>query len=119
MQVTIGSIAAALLGFAGSDTKTSHRGAEHLVEIIAMILLPVAVIMVAYALVVFIWRSKAIAKKQVCYYFTPSKSFAVIIRPAFDLHCGRIVVDLVGFGFQAQPGDNGLPASGEFHPKCC
>ena len=88
MQVTIGSIAAALLGFAGSDTKTSHRGAEHLVEIIAMILLPVAVIMVAYALVVFIWRSKAIAKKQVCYYSLASYD------QLCTFHCGRSTVDI-------------------------
>ena len=64
LQVTIGSIAAALLGFAGTDAKKEHQPTENLVEIIAMILLPVAVAMVAYALVVFIWRSKAIAKKQ-------------------------------------------------------
>lgn len=65
LQVTIGSIAAALLGFAGSDGKKEHQPTENLVEIIAMILLPVAVLMVAYALMVFVWRSKAIAKKQV------------------------------------------------------
>lgn len=65
LQVTIGSIAAALLGFAGSDGKKEHQPTENLVEIIAMILLPVAVLMVGYALMVFVWRSKAIAKKQV------------------------------------------------------
>ena len=65
MQVTIGSIAAALLGFAGSDSKKEHQPTENLVEIIALILLPVAVLMVAYALMVFVWRAKAIAKKQV------------------------------------------------------
>ena len=65
IQVTIGSIAAALLGFAGSDSKKEHQPTENLVEIIAMILLPVAVLMVAYALMVFVWRAKAIAKKQV------------------------------------------------------
>lgn len=65
VQVTIGSIAAALLGFAGSDSKKEHQPTENLVEIIAMILLPVAVLMVAYALMVFVWRAKAIAKKQV------------------------------------------------------
>ena len=65
LQVTIGSIAAALLGFAGNDVKKAHQPTENLVEIIAMILLPVAVAMVAYALLVFVWRSKAIAKKQV------------------------------------------------------
>lgn len=72
MAVTIGSIAAALLGFAGSPSAhgggSSHaRSAAVLVEVIALILLPVAVLMCAYALVVFIWRSKAIAKKQVGY----------------------------------------------------
>lgn len=64
MQVTIGSIAAALLGFAGNDGKKEQQPTENLVEIIAMILLPVAVLMVGYALIVFVWRSKAIARKQ-------------------------------------------------------
>ncbi len=35
-----------------------------MVETIALILLPVAVLMCAYALTVFIWRARAIAKKQ-------------------------------------------------------
>jgi len=35
------------------------------VEIIAAILLPVAILMCVYSLTVFIWRSKAISKKQV------------------------------------------------------
>ncbi len=34
-------------------------------EIIAAILLPVAILMCVYSLTVFIWRSKAISKKQV------------------------------------------------------
>ena len=69
MAVTIGSIAAALLGFAGSPSAHGSGGssAAVLVEVIALILLPVAVLMCAYALVVFVWRSKAIAKKQVGY----------------------------------------------------
>ncbi len=33
-------------------------------EMIALILLPVAILMCAYALVVFIWRAKAIGRKQ-------------------------------------------------------
>ena len=44
------------------------RGAQftdYLVETISLILLPVAVLMCAYALTVFIWRARAIAKKQV------------------------------------------------------
>ena len=60
-------MAAALLGFAGSSapSKGGHTPTDNLVAIIAMILLPVAVLMVAYAMLVFVWRSKAIAKKQV------------------------------------------------------
>lgn len=68
MAVTVGSIAAALLGFAGSErARGSHAGdrASALVEVIALILLPVAVIMVAYSLTVFVWRSRAIQQKQV------------------------------------------------------
>jgi hypothetical protein len=38
--------------------------ADNLVEVIALILLPVAVLMCAYALTVFVWRSRAIAKKS-------------------------------------------------------
>ena len=38
---------------------------DYLVETISLILLPVAVLMCAYALTVFIWRARAIAKKQV------------------------------------------------------
>lgn len=41
------------------------QGSDHTVEIIAAILLPVAILMCVYALTVFIWRSKAISKKQV------------------------------------------------------
>lgn len=41
------------------------QGSDHTVEIIAAILLPVAILMCVYSLTVFIWRSKAISKKQV------------------------------------------------------
>ncbi|KAK9807603.1 hypothetical protein WJX72_003876 [[Myrmecia] bisecta] len=71
MAVTIGSIASALLGFAGtasrSDVKPSKKAADHLVETIALILLPVAVLMVGYAMFVFVVRGRQIARKQVGY----------------------------------------------------
>ena len=38
---------------------------SHLVEIVALILLPVAIAMCGYAIFVFIWRSQMIAKKRV------------------------------------------------------
>ena len=41
------------------------QATDNLVEIIAMILLPLSVLMCAYALMVFVWRAQAIAKKQV------------------------------------------------------
>lgn len=41
------------------------QGSDHTVELIAAILLPVAIVMCAYALTVFIWRAKAITRKQV------------------------------------------------------
>jgi SPX domain protein involved in polyphosphate accumulation/uncharacterized membrane protein YidH (DUF202 family) len=73
MAVTIGSIAAALLGFAGAEAaKAAKAGAAgahaaRFVEVIALLLLPVSVLMCAYALFVFVWRSRAIARKQVGY----------------------------------------------------
>ncbi|KAL3141644.1 hypothetical protein ABBQ32_004873 [Trebouxia sp. C0010 RCD-2024] len=74
MAVTIGTIAAALLGFSGSAQRSeepAYGGTDHTVEIIAAILLPVAIVMCVYALTVFIWRAKAISKKQVGYIDDP------------------------------------------------
>ena len=47
------------------DPERGWQVADNLVEVIALILLPVAVLMCAYALTVFIWRSRAISKKTV------------------------------------------------------
>ena len=46
-------------------TSVHDQVADNLVEVIALILLPLAVLMCAYALTVFVWRSRAIAKKTV------------------------------------------------------
>lgn len=40
---------------------------SNLVEIIALVLLPLAILIVAYALVVFVWRNSQIAMKQASY----------------------------------------------------
>mmetsp|Transcript_27459 Transcript_27459/g.50674 ORF Transcript_27459/g.50674 Transcript_27459/m.50674 type:complete len:739 (-) Transcript_27459:23-2239(-) len=67
MAITLGSISAALLGFAsgspaaGPDPVAMSR---HLVELIALILLPLGVCMSCYALYVFIWRASNIAQKR-------------------------------------------------------
>ena len=39
----------------------------NLVEIIALVLLPLAVLIVAYSLLVFVWRNSQIAMKQAAY----------------------------------------------------
>lgn len=56
-----------------------QAGTENLVEIIALILLPVAILMCAYALVVFIWRAQQIEKKHV--------RGVVLIRALCCWHC--------------------------------
>lgn len=72
MAVTIGSIAAALLSFAGTAPSGPSPGpgpaerplSAHLVEIIALILLPLAVAMCCYAVFIFWWRGAMIARKR-------------------------------------------------------
>jgi uncharacterized membrane protein YidH (DUF202 family) len=70
MTVTLGSIAAALLSFAGTAPggDPAAPGARplsaHLVEIIALILLPLAIAMCVYAVFIFWWRGSMIALKR-------------------------------------------------------
>lgn len=70
MAITIGSIAAALLAFAANSKEgkdPARQMSNHLVEAIALVLLPLAILMVAYALMVFCWRNSQIAMKQASY----------------------------------------------------
>ena len=106
MAVTIGPIAAALLGFAGSPGAKGSGGssAAVLVEVIALILLPVAVLMCAYALIVFVWRSKAIAKKQVGYIddrFGPLALSWVVVAALSAI----LIVSMVDFAKSMSPPD--------------
>eukprot|EP01025_Chloroclados_australasicus_P001127 TRINITY_DN103366_c0_g1_i1.p1 TRINITY_DN103366_c0_g1~~TRINITY_DN103366_c0_g1_i1.p1 ORF type:complete len:271 (-),score=22.62 TRINITY_DN103366_c0_g1_i1:275-1087(-) len=66
MAVTIGAIAAALLGYAASVSSDKQYGLPsiHIVEVISLILLPVAVIMTGYALMTYVWRGRRIMLKQ-------------------------------------------------------
>ncbi|GLI70122.1 hypothetical protein VaNZ11_014928 [Volvox africanus] len=92
MAVTLGSVSAALLGFAaGADTDaTPESGGEaisrHLVELIALILLPLAVSMCTYALYVFIWRATNIARKRAVHFDDRVGPLCL---------CGAVVVSLV------------------------
>ncbi|KAK2080664.1 hypothetical protein QBZ16_000518 [Prototheca wickerhamii] len=70
MAITLASIATALLAFAGASKQRLdplHRVGGNLVLFVAFILLPLAIFIVAYAAVVFTWRSRQIALKQASY----------------------------------------------------
>lgn len=70
MAITLGSIAAALLAFAAGSKKSKspmHTASAYMVEIIALVLLPLAVFIVFYAMLVFLWRNSQIALKQAAY----------------------------------------------------
>ena len=70
MAITLASIGAAMLAFAATSQKNTdpmHRLSRNLVEFIALLLLPLAAFIVAYALVVFLWRNSQIAMKQASY----------------------------------------------------
>lgn len=70
MAITLASIGSAMLAFAATSEKISdpmHRLSRNLVEFIALMLLPLATFIVAYALLVFLWRNSQIAMKQASY----------------------------------------------------
>jgi SPX domain protein involved in polyphosphate accumulation/uncharacterized membrane protein YidH (DUF202 family) len=70
MAITLASIAAALLAFASTSHKSKshmHSFSKNLVEFIALVLLPLAMFIVAYATMVFLWRNSQIALKQASY----------------------------------------------------
>lgn len=70
MAITLSSIAVALLAFAATTHKVKdpmHKLSRNLVEFIALMLLPLALFIVAYALMVFMWRNSQIALKQASY----------------------------------------------------
>jgi len=67
MSITIGSIATALLGYSGT-TKRSHatgKFTDYTVDLLSLILLPLSVVIAAYALGVFFWRAASIRGKRV------------------------------------------------------
>jgi uncharacterized membrane protein YidH (DUF202 family) len=70
MSITLSSIAAALLAFGSTAKKVKdpmHVLSKNLVEFIALMLLPLGIFIVAYALMVFLWRNSQIALKQASY----------------------------------------------------
>ncbi len=72
---------------AGSSEPDSGEGvSRHLVEIISLILLPLAMGMCGYALYVFVWRAKGIGKKRNTHFDDRYGPLAL---------CGAVVVALV------------------------
>ena len=67
MSITLGSIATALLGYSGTMARSTMRGnfTDFTVDILSLILLPLAVMLAMYALFVFFWRAGAIQGKRV------------------------------------------------------
>jgi uncharacterized membrane protein YidH (DUF202 family) len=71
MAITLSSIATALLAFSSTAKRNKsdmvHTLSNHLVDFIALMLLPLGIFIVAYATVVFLWRNSQIALKQASY----------------------------------------------------
>lgn len=70
MATTLGTVATAIAGFsvdAEDETGTKHKRSisPETVELISLTLLPISVLMIAYALFIFLSRSTNIRKKQV------------------------------------------------------
>ncbi len=68
MAITLGGVSSALVGFAGDDD--SAPSAEHLIsnrtiDVITCIYAPLSILMMAYALFTYEWRSKFMRTKQV------------------------------------------------------
>ena len=68
MAVTLGSVGTAIAGFAvaDKDAPSRHKGAisQTTVQHMSLLMLPISICMIAYALFTFYWRSEFIRKKQ-------------------------------------------------------
>ena len=82
MATTLVSVGTAIAGFAVADEKaiTKHGISQSTVELMALLMIPISLLMIAYALFSFYNRSESIRKKQVGY---------------FDDKVGPVVVALV------------------------
>jgi len=71
MATTLGTVGTAIAGFAveadeqGSRKKGISKGT---VELITLLMLPISLLMIAYALFTFYWRSEYIRKKQIGFF---------------------------------------------------
>jgi uncharacterized membrane protein YidH (DUF202 family) len=70
MATTLGSVGTAIAGFAVADEKaiTKHGIKESTVELMALLMIPISLLMIAYALFSFYNRSESIRKKQIGFF---------------------------------------------------
>ena len=70
MATTLGTVSTAIAGFAVDEEGAKHSGgiSQGTVELMTMLLLPVSIAMIGYALFTFYWRSEFIRKKQVGFF---------------------------------------------------
>lgn len=70
MATTMGSIGTAIAGFAVEDDKaiTKHGIQKGTVELMALLMIPISLLMIGYALFTFYWRSEFIRKKQIGFF---------------------------------------------------
>ena len=69
MATTLGTVGTAIAGFAveDADAPSHHKGgiSQGTVELITLLVLPISICMIGYALFTFYWRSEFIRRKQV------------------------------------------------------
>jgi len=69
MATTLGTVGTAIAGFAveDEDSPSRHKGgiSQGTVELITLLMLPISIAMIGYALFTFYWRSEFIRRKQV------------------------------------------------------
>lgn len=69
MATTLGTVGTAIAGFAveDEDSPSHHKGgiSQGTVKLITLLMLPISICMIAYALFTFYWRSEFIRRKQV------------------------------------------------------
>eukprot|EP00890_Picochlorum_soloecismus_P001021 jgi/Picsp_1/191/NSC_00190-R1_vacuolar transporter chaperone 1 len=71
MATTLGTVGTAIAGFAVEDEDAKeHKTGIHksTVELMTLLMLPISILMIGYALFTFYWRSEFIRKKQIGFF---------------------------------------------------
>jgi uncharacterized membrane protein YidH (DUF202 family) len=102
MATTLGTISTAIAGFSVADADSKHKGgiSQGTVELITLTLLPVSILMIAYALFTFYWRSEFIRRKQVGFFDDKLGPIvlALIVMVSLMLITGAAIKDLIVHG---------------------